>query len=46
MKDTKQSRRKPYEAPDVEELEMMMEISILSNEQLEGGEEDDYGDFD
>ena len=46
MKETKQSRRRPYEAPDVEELEMTLEVSILSGEQLDGGEEDDYGDFD
>lgn len=43
-----QCRRRPYETPEAEELEILMEASILSGEiiQNQNGEEDDYGDFD
>ena len=40
------SLRRPYEAPETEEWEMTLEISILSNEQLYSAEEDDYNEFD
>lgn len=44
------SLRRPYEAPETEEWEMTLEISILSNEQLgsslDSAEEDDYNEFD
>lgn len=42
-----QRRRMPYETPEAEELEILMEVSILSGgEGIQNGEEDDYGDFD
>ena len=41
-----QCRRRPYETPEAEELEILMEVSILSGEIIQNGEEDDYGDFD
>ena len=45
MEITKRSTRSPYEAPEAEELKVVMEVSILSGEQLAPGEEDDYDEF-
>lgn len=41
-----QCRWRPYETPEAEELEILMEASILSEKDIQDGEEDDYGDFD
>ena len=41
-------KRRPYEAPEAEDLVIKVEASFLQSQtpQLDGSDEDDYGDFD
>ena len=45
MEITKWSTRSPYEAPEAEELKLSLETAILSGEQLDSSEEDDYDEL-
>lgn len=38
-------KKKQYISPEWELLEVELEVSVLSNEQIDNGEEDDYGEF-